>query len=570
MTRLRQSTSSLNTILAVFSPILILIAWELAVSAHVLDPRFYPKPSGIIRALSDLAASGDLWTALSVSLVRIVLGFLAGAIPAVSLGLLMGISRPVRAILEPIATALNPIPKVLLIPFIALLLLRYGEWSRVAALAFGIFFFMLLDVSAAVQRIEPRYFEVARSFGASRWTVFLTVALPASLPSLLNTLKQGLAFTLTLIVGVEIFLGVNSGIGYLTWNAGQLYQLDQYGAGIVLFAVLGWLFSMAIDFITPMVVPWLPRPAPVAQSPLRRQIGLAWLAARPWSFGASAIPVLLGGMIAAYDGHADLWLFALTFVGAVSIHAGTNLINDYYDYRKGADTERTVGYGGLIQKGLLTPRWIFWEGIAAFIFGSIIGLYLVSVSGWFILLLGVISVLAGFFYTAGPAALAYIGLGEITVFVFMGPIMVIGAYYVQARTVGWPVLIASLPIGCLVAAILHANNLRDMDSDQLINKRTLAIILGRKRANTEYFGLVGAAYVLLIVSVLIGWSPWYTLLAVFTFPAALAIMRRVAANSDAVTLNPTIRKSAQLHTRFGLLLTAGWGIAMLISQITGH
>ena len=567
MSRFRQS---LNTILSIFSPILILIVWELAVTSHVLDPRFYPKPSGIIGALGDLAASGELWSALGVSLVRIVLGFLVGAIPAVSLGLLMGISRPVRSILEPIASALNPIPKVLLIPFIALLLLRYGEWSRVAALAFGIFFFMLLDVSAAVQRIEPRYFEVARSFGASRWTVFLTVALPASLPSLLNTLKQGLAYTLTLIVGVEIFLGVNSGIGYLTWNAGQLYQLDQYGAGIVLFALLGWLFSFAIDFITPMVLPWLPRRTALAQSPLRRQMGLAWRATRPWSFGASSIPVLLGGVIAAYDGHSNLFLFGLTLIGAVAIHAGTNLINDYYDYRKGADTERTMGQGGLIQKGLLTPRWIFWEGITAFVLGSVFGLYLVTVSGPFILLLGVVSILAGFFYTAGPAALAYIGLGEITVFVFMGPIMVIGTYYVQARTVGWPVLLASLPIGCLVAAILHANNLRDMDSDRLINKRTLAIVLGRQRANIEYFGLVGAAYVLLLLSVLLGWSPWYTLLAVVTFPSALAIMRRVATNTDALTLNPTIRKSAQLHTRFGLLLAAGWGIALLISQVSGH
>ena len=567
MSRFRHS---LTTLLSILSPILILVAWELAVSAHVLDPRFYPKPSGIIRALSDLAASGDLWSALGISLLRIVLGFLAGAIPAIALGLLMGISRPVRAIIEPVAAALNPIPKVLLIPFIALLLLRYGEWSRVAALAFGIFFFMLLDVSAAVQRIEPRYFEVARSFGASRWTLFLTVALPASLPSLLNTVKQGLAYTLTLIVGVEIFLGVNSGIGYLTWNAGQLYQLDQYGAGIVLFALLGWLFSVGIDFITPMIVPWLPRPVPAAPSPLRRQLTLAWRATRPWSFGASATPVLLGGVIAAYDGHANLLLFALTLIGSVAIHAGTNLINDYYDYRKGADSERTMGQGGMIQKKLLTPRWIFWEGIAAFGFGSLIGLYLVSVSGPLILLLGVISVLAGFFYTAGPAALAYIGLGEITVFLFMGPIMVIGSYYVQARTVTWPVLLASLPIGCLVAAILHANNLRDLESDKLINKRTLATLLGRRRANIEYFGLVGAAYVVLAGLIVLGSAPLYTLLAGLTFPAALAIMRRVAANSDVAALNPAIRKSAQLHTRFGLLLSAGWGIALLISQVAGH
>ncbi|MHB8628300.1 MAG: 1,4-dihydroxy-2-naphthoate octaprenyltransferase [Aggregatilineales bacterium] len=560
----------LTTALSILSPIVVILLWEWAVTAHVLDPRFYPKPSGIVAALGNLAATGDLWSNLGVSLARIALGFLAGAVPAVILGLLMGISRPVRAVLQPLALALNPIPKILIIPFIALLLLRYGEWSRIAGLAFGIFFFMLLDVSAAVQRIEPRYFEVARSFGANRWTVFLTVALPASLPSILNTIKLGLAYTLTLVIGVEIFLGVNNGIGYLTWNAGELYELDQYGAGIVLFALLGWAFSVIVDALTPTIIPWLPRATSAQQSPLRQQISIWWRAARPWSFSASTIPVALGGIIAAYNGHANLFLFALTLIGAVAIHAGTNLINDYYDYRKGADTEKSLGQGGAIQKKQLTPRQVFWGGIAAFTLGSAIGLYLVSVSGPFILILGLFSVLAGFFYTAGPAALAYIGLGEITVFVFMGPIMVIGAYYVQTQTVTWPVLLASLPVGCLVAAILHANNLRDLEGDRQIGKRTLATILGRQRANVEYYVLIGGAYVTLALTVILGLSPWYTIVTAITLPVALALMRRVAVNADPTTLNPVLRKTAQLHMRFGLLLAAGWVIALFVNQVTGH
>ncbi len=561
----------LTTVLSIVSPLALLIAWEWAVTAHVLDPRFYPKPSGILSALRDLAASGDLWSAISISLVRIVLGFLVGAIPAIGLGLLMGINTTARALLEPIASALNPIPKILLIPFMALLLSRFGEWSRIIALAFGIFFMMLLDVSAAVRRIEPRYFEVARSFGASRWDIFFTVALPASLPSIMNTIKLGLAYTLTLVIGVEIFLGVNSGIGYLTWNAGEIYQLDQYGAGIVIFALLGLLFSTFVDAVTPTIIPWLPRPAVSAeQSPLRRMIGIWWRAARPWSYTASAIPVLLGGIIAAYDGHANLWLFLLTLIGAVSIHAGTNLINDYYDFRKGTDTEKSLGQGGAIQKGQLTPRQVFWGGIGAFALGSIIGLYLVSVSGPFILVLGVFSVLAGFFYTAGPAALAYIGLGEITVFLFMGPAIVIGAYYVQAQTLSVPVVLASIPVGFLVAAILHANNLRDLDGDRLLGKRTLATILGRQRANVEYYVLIGGTYIALLVAVVLRLAPWYTLTAVATFPAALALMRRVAANTDPAALNPVLRKTAQLHMRFGMLLVAGWVIALFVNQAAGH
>jgi len=555
------------TVLSILSPIVIVLLWEVAVNRKILDPRFYPKPSAILASLVDLASSGELWTDLAISLVRILLGFLAGAIPAIGLGLLMGISRPVRAIIQPIAYAINPIPKILLLPFIGLLLLRYGELSRVVALAIGVFFFMLLDVAAAVARIEPRYFEVARSFGANRWLTFVTVALPASLPSIVNTVKQGLAYTLTLVVGAEILLGVNSGIGYLTWNAGQIYQLNIYGAGIVLFAILGWTFSLVVDAIAPSIIPWQPRPARAEPSALSRAVRVWWLAARPWSFTASTIPVLLGGAIAAYNGHANVFLFVLTLIGSVAIHAGTNLINDYYDYRKGADTEKSLGQGGSIQKGVLTPRQVFGGGIAAFAIGAVIGLYLVTVSGPLILVLGIFSILAGFFYTAGPAALAYIGLGEITVFIFMGPIMVIGTYYVQTQMVTWPVVIASLPIGCLVAAILHANNLRDLDGDRLIGKRTLATILGRPRANIEYEILVGGAYVTLALAVIAGLLPWVTLIVVATIPAAAALIQRVTANSDPVALNPALRKTAQLHLRFGALFVSGWVVALLIAQL---
>jgi len=568
LTNSKNLTRWLPTILSILSPLLLIAAWEWAVTAHVLDPRFFPKPSGIATALREMVASGDLWTAIGLSLMRIVLGFLAGIIPAVILGLLMGVNPIARAILNPLAYAINPIPKILLLPFIAYALLRYGEWANIAALGFSIFFLLLLDISAAVQRIEPRYFEVARSFGANRWDVFLTVALPASLPSIVNTVKLGLAYTLTLVVGVEITLSVDNGVGYNTWNDAQVYRLDAYGAGIVIFAVLGLLSSLVIDGVTPTLIPWQPRSASAAElSPLRRWAMTWWRAARPWSFTASAVPVLLGCVIAAYDGYFNPWLFALTLIGAVSIHAGTNLINDYYDYRKGADSEKSLGQGGAIQKRLLTPRQVFLGGIGAFALGSIIGLYLVSVSGPLILVMGILSVLAGFFYTAGPAALAYIGLGEITVFLFMGPAIVIGAYYVQARTLNVPVALASLPIGFLVAAILHANNLRDLEGDREIGKRTLATILGRQRANLEYYLLIGGTYVVLVIAAISAAAPWYTLIAVVTFPAALALMRRVSANSDPAGLNPVLRKTAQLHMRFGMLMVAGWIIALFVNQI---
>ncbi len=569
-TRQRRNSRPGKFWLSVLSLLGVILLWEFAIRVIPKADLFYPQPSGILKALVDLSASGELWSNIGISLARITLGFLTGAVAGIILGLLMGTNSTIRAVVEPWATLINPIPKIALIPFVVYAL-RFTETSFAVALMVCVLPLVALDTLAAVTRIEPKYFEVARNYGASRWDTFWTVAMPASMPSIMNSIKLGLAYTTTLIIGVELF-GAQSGIGKLIWDAANSYRLNVLGAGIVALAVLGWLINTGLDAITPNLIPWQPRPvAPLAdESPLRRSIRVWWLAARPWSFTASLIPVLLGAMVAAYGGKFNLWLFVLTMVGSVAIHAGTNLINDYYDYRKGADTEKSLGQGGAIQKGHLTPRQVFVGGIVAFALGSIIGLYLVSVTGPFILFLGVLSVLAGFFYTAGPAALAYIGLGEITVFIFMGPVMVIGAYYVQAQRFGWDILLAALPIGFLVAAILHANNLRDLEEDRLIGKRTLATILGRRRANVEYYVLIGGTYLSLALTILLNISPWYTLVTALTLPAAVALMRRVAVNTEPTALNPVLRKTAQLHMRFGMLLIAGWVIALFINLLGGR
>lgn len=285
---------------------------------------------------------------------------------------------------------------------------------------------------------------------------------------------------------------------------------------------------------------------------------------RPWSYVAAVVPVLLGSAIAAYNGIFHGGLFLLTLIGSVALQAGTNLVNDYYDDKKGLDQERVHGPGGFIQKGDIKATHVLAVGVACFALGAAIGLYLVSVAGSFILWLGVFSVAVGFLYTAGPLALAYIGMGEIAVFIFMGPVIVIGAYYVQARAVPLPVILASLPIGFLVAAILHANNLRDLDFDRQFNKRTLATVLGRHGANIEYYALVGATYLTLMITVLLGSAPWPTLLALLTLPMAFRLIKIVARETEPARLQPVLRGTGQLHMRFGGLVVLGWLAARLL------
>jgi len=554
------------------SPLALVLLWEYAILRGWLDRRTIPQPSAVLQALIDMSKSGELWNNVGISILRITLGFGLGALIGVLLGLFIGISPTFSALLRPLMNAINPIPRIALIPFV-ILAFGFTERGRVLAMALSVVPIVLLDTAAAVARIDPKYFEVARTFRASRWDVFWTVAFPASMPSIVNTLKLGLAFSLSLIVGVEIF-GAQDGIGKAIWDYGQLYAVNKLGASIVAVAVAGWGINVLIDSITPGFLPWLPRAPETAprgeEGPLQRTIRVWWRAARPFSYTAATVPVLLGSAIAAYQGYFNLLYVILALVGAVAMQAGTNLINDYYDHIKGADNPSSLGVGGAIQRKELAPRQVFWGGIAAFALASIIGLYFVANTGPFILILGGLSVLAGFFYTAGPAALAYIGLGELTVFVFMGPVIVIGAYYVQTQHIRWETLLASLPVGFLVAAILHANNLRDLESDRSIGKRTMATLLGRQRANLEYYVLVGGTYLSLLVMVLLNLSPWYTLVACLTLPMGLALMRRVAVNTEPAALNPVLRKTAQLHMRFGMLLVAGWVLALFINQLGGR
>ena len=299
---------------------------------------------------------------------------------------------------------------------------------------------------------------------------------------------------------------------------------------------------------------------------LRRVVRTWWLAVRPFSFTASVTPVVLGSVLAAYDGAWSWLLFAITLVGSVSIHAGTNLINDYYDWKKGTDTAESLGPNRALQEGILTPRQVFWGGVFFFALGSGLGLYLVATRGLLILWLGIFSVLAGWFYTAGPAAFAYIGMGEIIVFIFMGPVMIMGSYFVQMQSINWNVFWVSIPIGLLVACILHANNMRDIEDDRANNKRTLANILGRRASRWEYYFLVGGSYVALVLLVLFRIAPPFVLMALLTLPSAIDLIRTASVHEAPARLNKVIRGTANLHERFGWLMIAGV-LAAIVAQV---
>ncbi|MGH7813555.1 MAG: 1,4-dihydroxy-2-naphthoate octaprenyltransferase [Candidatus Binataceae bacterium] len=290
----------------------------------------------------------------------------------------------------------------------------------------------------------------------------------------------------------------------------------------------------------------------------------AWIRAiRAPSLSAAAIPVILGGAIAARDGYLAFGRLLLALVGAMALQAGANLINDYYDYRSGADSEQSVGPSMAIQRGLLSEGQVWFGGIVALGIGAAIGLVLVYLCGWPILALGIPSVAAAYFYTANPVALAYVAMGELTVFVFMGPVIVMGAYYVAALHFSWMAIWASIPIGFLAAAILHANNLRDIESDARHGKHTIATIIGRTGAIYELGALDISAYAAALLAIFAGAIPWIGLAVFVTVPRVIDQLRIVSRETEPKRLNRALMRAVQLHLEFGLILVAAFILAAL-------
>jgi len=292
----------------------------------------------------------------------------------------------------------------------------------------------------------------------------------------------------------------------------------------------------------------------------------AWYsAARPRTLTATYVPLGLAAVIALQKGVFDLIPFILSLIGALFLQIAANFINEYFDFKRGADEFKQAGQGMTIKNQILTPNDVLIGAIFSVVAGSLIGILLLIHSGPLLLWIGLGGVLVVITYTAGPFPLAYNGLGEVAVGIFMGPLMVLGAYYVMARQFDITPVIAAIPISFMVAAILHANNIRDIDADRAVNKRTLAVIFGLRYARAEYLFLVGGTYVALVVLILVGVIPWTTLLALITLPEAYNLIQIIYTKTDTALLHQAQGRTAKLHGRIGLLIVLGW-LIFLIAQ----
>jgi 1,4-dihydroxy-2-naphthoate octaprenyltransferase len=286
----------------------------------------------------------------------------------------------------------------------------------------------------------------------------------------------------------------------------------------------------------------------------------AWLlSVRPKTLPAAATPVFVGTGLAAAAGTFRLAPAAAALIGALFIQIGTNLANDYYDFVRGGDTEDRVGPVRVTQAGLIAPRQVWWGMVVALVAALVVGVYLVSVGGWPIVWIGLASLVCAVAYTGGPFPLAYHGLGDVFVFFFFGLVAVGGTYWVQALALPQEVLVAGAGVGALNTAILVANNVRDLDTDAVAGKRTLAVRLGRTASRTEYVLLMVVGFMVPVLGVAVyGW-PRLALLPLLAGFVSLRPVTVVMTESDASALVPALAGTARVVALYGLLF--GFGLA---------
>ena len=288
-----------------------------------------------------------------------------------------------------------------------------------------------------------------------------------------------------------------------------------------------------------------------------------WHGARPRTLGASISPVIVG--IAA-AGHAILWRSVAAIVVGVSLQVGANFANDYHDGIRGVDTGSRLGPPRLTASGMASPGAVLGAALACIAIAGLAGLALALATTLWLIPIGAAAMLALWLYSGGPRPYAGLGVAELAVFAFFGVMATVGTAYVNAETIAAVAWWGSVPMGLLIVAILEANNIRDIPTDTVAGKRTLAVRLGSRRARWLYRALVVGAYVVLVIGVLVGIAdedvgmPMWSLLALASWPVAIRPMEAVG-SAEGPDLIPVLVATSWLTLTFGATLGVGLWIA---------
>lgn len=280
------------------------------------------------------------------------------------------------------------------------------------------------------------------------------------------------------------------------------------------------------------------------------------LASRPKTLLAAFVPVIIGSSLAYSTGKFNPVAAFIALVCSILIQVGTNFVNDLYDYLAGTDNEERVGPTRVLAAGLVSVKEMKTAIVLVFALTFILGLYLVHLGGWIILLIGILSIVAGIAYTAGPFPLAYNGLGDIFVFVFFGLVGTVGTYYVQALDISLLSVLTAIPVGALITNILIVNNYRDIETDKANGKHTLAVLFGRKFSRIQYLIFTIVSYAVPVIVYFLFKQSLFVFLPALSLPLAVKLIKMIY-TYNGTELNQTLELTAKLSGIYGILFAAG-------------
>ena len=281
-----------------------------------------------------------------------------------------------------------------------------------------------------------------------------------------------------------------------------------------------------------------------------------FMCTRPHSYPASVAPVLFGATYAlGYEIKFSILKFILFLLACLLIQAATNLFNEYYDYKHGLDKIDSEGISGSIVKGNLSPREVMVGALVLYALAFILGLILTFMTSLYVLLVGLVCMLAGYFYTGGKYPIAYSPFGEIVSGFFMGTIIISLSFYFQTGYVNTDIIVVSLPLFIMIGAILLANNIRDLDNDKESGRRTYAILVGRNNAIKTMAISFIVVYLLNILFIVTKYASWWNLLVFVTIPLAIKIIKGFSTNNHKTTMAPFMVLTAKLTIFVGFIMS---------------
>ncbi|WP_404444803.1 1,4-dihydroxy-2-naphthoate polyprenyltransferase [Sutcliffiella horikoshii] len=296
------------------------------------------------------------------------------------------------------------------------------------------------------------------------------------------------------------------------------------------------------------------------QPPTEKRWKVWWNLLRPHTLTAAFVPVFIGTALALYDTSIDWPMFLAMLLASLLIQAATNMINEYYDYKKGLDNENSVGIGGAIVRHGVKPATVLQLAFAFFGIATLLGVYICMHSTWWLTVIGTACMAAGYFYTGGPYPIAYTPFGEIVAGFFMGFVIILISFYIQTGTISDTAMLISIPISILVGAILLANNIRDIVGDKENGRKTVAILIGRKNAILLLAAMFIVSYALIVLFIALGYASFWLLLVFLSVAKPLSAIKGFTNNNSNVTMMPAMVATAKTNTIFGFLL----GIGLLI------